>query len=186
MAAAIFTAYDQWGHRKVWIADSFQGIPPVNTEDFPKDAQHKGADSIPILKKNSEELVKGYFKALKLERPEIKWLVGWFKDTLPRFKQNKDIKFAVIRLDGDIYESTIEALEYLYPSLSVGGYAIIDDYTDWIGCKEAVLDYRMACGISDEESPLVIGFHKPGEVPRGIYWKKLKEVDPDCWKKTKN
>lgn len=63
----------------------------------------------------------GLFERLGLKRPQVKFLKGWFKDTLPRFRINRDTRFAVIRLDGDIYESTIQALQYLYPFLSVGG-----------------------------------------------------------------
>ena len=76
----------------------------------------------------------------------MQFLVGWFKDTLPTAPIQR---LAVLRLDGDMYGSTMEALEALYPKLSVGGYVIVDDYGAIPQCKEAVTDFREAHGISD-------------------------------------
>ena len=66
------------------------------------------------------------------------FLKGWFKDTLPNIPTST---LAVIRLDGDLYQSTMESLENLYPKLSIGGYCIIDDYA-LETCKKAVDDFR--------------------------------------------
>jgi O-methyltransferase len=49
-----------------------------------------------------------------------------------------------------MYESTIDALRYLYPKLSVGGYAIVDDYGNVPACKAAVDDYRAEHGITED------------------------------------
>jgi hypothetical protein len=76
----------------------------------------------------------------------VRFLVGWFKDTLPSAPIQR---LAVLRLDGDMYGSTMEALQALYPKLSVGGYVIVDDYGAIPQCKEAVTDFREAHGISD-------------------------------------
>jgi len=67
-----------------------------------------------------------------------------FKDTLPR----APIKhLALLRLDGDMYESTIQTMEALYPKLSPGGIIIVDDYI-LPACKQAIDDYRAARGIT--------------------------------------
>jgi hypothetical protein len=64
---------------------------------------------------------------------------------------NAPIKeLALLRLDGDMYESTMDALKYLYPKLSVGGYVIVDDYGDIYPCRQAVHDFREANQIRDE------------------------------------
>ena len=79
---------------------------------------------------------------------KVKFLKGWFKDTLP----GAPIKtLAIMRLDGDYYESTMDALTNLYDKLSVGGYAIIDDYGEnsWTYCAQAVNDYRRDHGVVD-------------------------------------
>ena len=76
------------------------------------------------------------------------FLEGLFQDTLP---QLHDERFALIRLDGDMYESTIVALDHLYPQLSPGGYVIIDDYYGAIAaCRKAVTDFRNREGIDAE------------------------------------
>jgi O-methyltransferase len=59
-------------------------------------------------------------------------------------------QIAVMRLDGDMYDSTMVALRSLYPKLSVGGYVIVDDYLAVGGCKHAVDDFRAERGITDE------------------------------------
>jgi hypothetical protein len=77
---------------------------------------------------------------------QVRFLPGWFSDTLPTAPIER---LAVLRLDGDMYGSTMEALEALYPKLSVGGYVIVDDYGAVPQCKEAVTDFRAAHQIID-------------------------------------
>ena len=74
-------------------------------------------------------------------------IVCWFKDTLPDAPIDR---IAVLRLDGDLYESTIQALDALYPRLSPGGFCIIDDYHAIKACRQAVTDYRAKHGLSAE------------------------------------
>jgi O-methyltransferase len=96
----------------------------------------------------SIEAVKANFERYGLLDDQVRFLKGWFKDTLPTAPFTN---FAVIRLDGDMYESTMEALVALYPKLVRGGYAILDDYGLADGlCKHAVTDYRREHAIADE------------------------------------
>ena len=69
----------------------------------------------------------------------MQFLAGWFKDSLPTAPIDR---LAVLRADGDMYESTAQILTYLYPKLSVGGYCIIDDYGALPGCAQATDNYR--------------------------------------------
>ena len=92
------------------------------------------------------EQVQANFARYGLLDDRVRFLAGWFKDTLPDAPIER---LAVLRLDGDMYGSTMEALEALYPRLSVGGYVIVDDYGAIAQCKEAVTDFRAAEGISD-------------------------------------
>jgi O-methyltransferase len=80
---------------------------------------------------------------------QVRFHEGWFKDSLPALGEET---FALIRLDGDLYESTWTSLVELYPRLSPGGFAIIDDYHCISACQEAVDTYRRQFGIS---APLV-------------------------------
>jgi hypothetical protein len=94
------------------------------------------------------ELVRGNFQAFGLLDDRVKFVKGWFKDTLPTAPIKR---LAVMRLDGDYYESTMDALTALYDKLSPGGYAIIDDYGEdtWTYCRRAVEDFRRQRGIKD-------------------------------------
>jgi len=77
---------------------------------------------------------------------QVVFLKGWFKDTLPRAPFDT---LAVMRLDGDLYGSTMESLENLYPKLTRGGFCVIDDYA-MPGCKSAVDDYRATQAIASK------------------------------------
>jgi len=138
--------------RKVIGVDSFEGIPPAKPDIYPADAAHIGCEKIEILLNNSIDEVESYLNRLGLnENNNIKLIKGWFCDVLPELKKTNPT-FALVRLDGDTYESTIQALENLEPHTSQGGYIIIDDYFSWSGCKKATDDYREKMGIT---SPLV-------------------------------
>lgn len=141
---AILKAHDVTD-RNVWVADSFEGLPASNAEKYPLDAKHK-FEQFKQLAVSMEE-VQDNFRIYSLLDDQVKFLKGWFRDTLPKAPIQK---LAVLRLDGDLYESTIDALENLYPKLQPGGYCIVDDYGDIRACREAVNDYRKRNGITDE------------------------------------
>lgn len=131
--------------RKVWVADSFEGLPTPNAEAYPADAASKFhlMDHLAV----SLEQVKANFKEFNLLDEQVCFLKGWFKDTLPKAPITN---LSLMRLDGDMYESTMDALVNLYPKLSPGGFVIIDDYWDIKSCRKAVDDYRSENGIVDE------------------------------------
>lgn len=130
--------------RIVWAADSFAGLPRPEPERFPVDAgdQHHELDFLAI----SLDEVKTNFARFGLLDDQVRFLVGWFRDTLPTAPIDQ---LAVLRLDGDMFESTIEALRALYPRLSVGGYVIVDDYGAAPGCSKAIDDFRAEHGIGE-------------------------------------
>lgn len=144
--------------RTVWVADSFAGLPPPDADRFPadRDDTHHAIDYLRV----SEEEVRETFRRYGLLDDQVRFLAGWFKDTLPRAPIDR---LAVLRLDGDMYESTIQALDSLYPKLSPGGFAIVDDYGAIAACRAATDDYRRANGIA---VPLTrIDW-------TGVYWRK--------------
>ena len=129
--------------RKIYAADSFAGLPPPNPELYPQD---KGWD----LHEHKElaislEQVKDNFSRYGLLDEQVVFVKGLFTDTLPSLQAEP---FALIRLDGDLYESTYVALEALYPKLSPRGFVIIDDYKLILPCQQAVMDYRARMGIT--------------------------------------
>jgi hypothetical protein len=123
--------------RSVYLADSFQGLPPPNKEQFPMDTTLNLHEHACLAV--SMEQVKANFELYGLLDHNAQVIKGWFKDTLPLLG---DSRFAVIRLDGDYYESTIQGLNALYPLLSPGGFIIVDDYGIIEPCRRATQDYR--------------------------------------------
>jgi O-methyltransferase len=81
----------------------------------------------------------------------VRFLKGWFRDTLPTAPVQR---LALLRLDGDLYESTTDALTHLYPEVSPGGFVVVDDYGDIAACRQAVTDYRKAHGIEEPIVPI--------------------------------
>ena len=140
----VLTAYGE--KRDIWLCDSFEGLPPPDEVNFPHDAGIR-LDQASFFLGVTEDAVKRNFERYGLFDDNVHFVKGWFKDTLNSLPVEK---ISLLRLDGDLYESTIQALDPLYPKLAVGGYCIIDDYGNIEACKRAVHDYRSAHGIEDE------------------------------------
>uniref|UniRef100_A0A832MLP4 Macrocin O-methyltransferase n=1 Tax=Eiseniibacteriota bacterium TaxID=2212470 RepID=A0A832MLP4_UNCEI len=130
--------------RTVWAADSFQGLPRPDAERYPADRGDKlwSYDQLAV----SLEEVRANVARYGLLDERVRFLKGWFKDTLPGAPIER---LAVLRLDGDLYESTMDALDALYPRLSPGGYCIVDDYGVIPACRQAVEDYRARHGVTE-------------------------------------
>jgi O-methyltransferase len=154
---ALLRAY-QDPKRTVWVADSFQGLPKPDPE-YPADRadQHWKQEvfAVPV------STVKANFERYSLLDERVRFLVGWFKDTLPTAPIER---LSILRLDGDMYESTMEALVALYPKLSPGGYTIVDDYGAIPGCRSAVEDFRTRNGIATPIERIDW---------TGVFWKKI-------------
>src|SRR5579864_7878666 len=141
--------------RKVYVADSFKGVPPPKPELYPADTLYRHAElAVPL------DAVKANFDRYGLLDDQVVFVEGLFSDTFPSLQCGP---FALLRLDGDLYESTAVALEHLHPKLSPGGFVIIDDFGVAAGCRQAVLDYRAQHRI---DAPI-------HQVDRsGVWWRK--------------
>ncbi|MGW9350818.1 O-methyltransferase/demethyldecarbamoylnovobiocinO-methyltransferase/8-demethyl-8-(2,3-dimethoxy-alpha-L-rhamnosyl)tetracenomycin-C 4'-O-methyltransferase [Nocardiopsis flavescens] len=131
--------------RTVWVADSFEGLPEADPERYPADrggSVHLWNDLLGV----SREQVEENFRRYGLLDDRVRFLQGWFRDTLPTAPVES---LAVLRVDGDLYESTMDALTHLYPRLSVGGFVIIDDYGALAPCRLAVQHFRKRHGITE-------------------------------------
>lgn len=144
--------------RTVYVADSFEGLPPPDPDAFPADKGDK-LYSYEELAIGLDE-VKATFAAYGLLDDQVQFVKGWFKDTLHLIEAQR---FSIVRLDGDMYESTIQGIEALYPKLQKGGYLVVDDYGAVPACKQAIHDYRDAHGITEE-------IHEIDWT--GVYWKR--------------
>lgn len=146
--AAIFMrgALEALGDRErtVWVADSFRGLPKPNEQLYPADrgdSFYRRTDmAVPL------DEVKANFARYGLLDDRVLFLEGWFSETLPTAPIER---LAVLRIDGDMYESTMDAFGSLYPKLSVGGYAIVDDF-HLERAKAATMDYRAQMRITEE------------------------------------
>ncbi|PZQ75694.1 MAG: macrocin O-methyltransferase [Variovorax paradoxus] len=128
--------------RLVWVADSFMGLPQPD-DRYPADAgdRHSTFEELQV----SLDAVKENFRKFDLLDDRVRFLPGWFEDTLPGAPIEA---LSVLRLDGDMYSSTIQTLDALYAKVSVGGYVIVDDYI-LQGCRRAVDDFRRDHRIED-------------------------------------
>jgi hypothetical protein len=126
--------------RTVWAADSFEGLPQPDEARFPEDAMWK-QNMLDMTA--SLETVQENFRRYNLLDDQVRFLPGWFKDTLPTAPIEQ---LAVLRLDGDYYESTMDTLTHLYPKLAPGGFVIVDDYII-SSCRAAIHDFRAAHNI---------------------------------------
>lgn len=141
---AVLKAYADTS-RIVWAADSFEGLPKPDPTTFPADGGDRHSEKRELAV--SVDDVKTNFKRYGLLDEQVRFLVGWFRDTLPHAPVER---LAVLRLDGDMYESTIVALRSLYPKVSPGGYVIVDDYGAIPACRKAVEDFRREGRVTDE------------------------------------
>jgi O-methyltransferase len=148
---AILAAYGVTD-RTVWVSDSFEGLPKSNSEEAKVWTEGLMAVSLEEVRRN--------FAKYGLLDDRVKFLKGFFKDTLPAAPIGQ---LAVLRLDGDLYESVAGPLQDLYPKVAMGGYVIVDDYFTLASAKRALDDYRKAHGIAAALIPID---------HNAVYWRK--------------
>lgn len=130
--------------RKIYLADSFEGLPPPSIE-YPVDVgdlHHKRSELAVGL-----EEVQATFKRYNLCEPNVRFVKGFFNESMPLLAKEVE-SLCILRLDGDMYESTIVVLEALYDKVSIGGFVIVDDWT-LPGAHQAVVDFRSKRNIRD-------------------------------------
>jgi ubiquinone/menaquinone biosynthesis C-methylase UbiE len=129
--------------RTVWVADSFEGIPAPTLPQ--ENGLQLSKETHPMLAIDLDT-VRNLFERYGLLDDQVRFLKGWFKDTLPQAPVER---LALLRLDGDLYESTMDALEALYHKVVPGGFVVIDDYGCLEPCRRAVTEFRERYGITD-------------------------------------
>lgn len=161
-AAAVLAELGYSAHQKtIWCFDSFEGLPRPDARSYPPDKgdPHHSFEWLRV----SRETVQENFRKYGIDLEGIRFVKGWFRDTLPRWKAEfKLYPLAVLRLDGDMYESTWIALENLYPKLSPGGFLIVDDWS-LSRARAAAEDYRARHAIAEPIIPID---------PFSVFWRK--------------
>lgn len=128
--------------RNVWVADSFAGLPPPSQpEDQDLDLSQGRFPALAV----SRQRVEKAFADFGLLDARVRFLPGFFANTLSGCAVEQ---LAVLRLDCDLYSSTMQVLETLYDRVSPGGFIIIDDYGALGQCAQAVDAFRSARGIN--------------------------------------
>jgi O-methyltransferase len=154
----MLAAYDV-EDRVVWVADSFEGVPaPVHEQDSGVDLSKQ---QWPVLSVGVNR-VRELFERYDLLDEQVQFLEGWFHDTLPAAPINQ---LAVLRLDGDLYKSTMDALLALYSKVAPGGFVIVDDYYSLDVCKKAIKDFREQHQVSEK----IVDIDSSS-----VYWRKSK------------
>lgn len=131
--------------RTIYGFDSFEGIPYASSEDTEQpgigkiDKTKLGALETTGISSHSLEDVLANFKLWNLPTNNLKLIKGWFQNTIEPTSKEIDT-IAMLRLDGDLYESTIIPLEHLLSKVVKGGVIIFDDW-NLEGCKKAVRKY---------------------------------------------
>ena len=142
--------------RTVWVADSFEGLP---LPTLSQDAELTMSKTTHPMLAIDLETVRDLFERYGLLDDRVRFLKGWFKDTLPGAPIDR---LALLRLDGDLYESTMDALRALYHRVAPGGFVVIDDYGAVEACRRAVTDFREQQGITETLLPIDWS---------GVYWR---------------
>jgi hypothetical protein len=138
--------------RRSWLYDSFQGLPKPQDETDLDLTMHSDYLGVSLSE------VRDNFRQFGLLSDQIHFVPGWFKDTLPAASVQQIV---LLRLDGDMYESTRDCLEHLYSKVSSGGYIVIDDYGALAVCRQAVAEFRKERGIFSPIIPIDW---------TGVYW----------------
>jgi len=140
--------------RKVWVADSFEGLPASTGFNDDWDLSQNEYFKVSLAQ------VRANFAKFGLLDGQVAFLPGWFSDTLPAAPI---ARLAILRLDGDMYGSTMDALTHLYDKVSPGGYIIVDDYFSWASCRRAVTEFLAARSLE----PAIVAIDRDG-----VYWRK--------------
>jgi len=145
-AKAVLRAHGVDKIRKVWVCDSFKGLPKARTQN--DDNSWELMASLRVDK----ETVMGNFRKFDLLDENVKFVEGYFVDSLPKIRDELT-ELSILRLDGDMYESTMDILFNLYEKIVIGGFVIVDDYAISV-CQKAITEFRNMHNITSEIKPI--------------------------------
>lgn len=170
LMAVTLQRFDKDGERNLHLFDSFEGLPEPSQEDGEKaslywtESEHSEHREIQrcVAGTHAVRLLLG--ERLRFPENRVIFHKGWFQQTLPSLGSEPGA-IAVLRLDGDWYDSTKICFDHLYDRVATGGAVILDDYYCWEGCQKATDEFRSARGIKD---PLIRIDNE------AVYWIKTK------------
>ena len=150
--------------RDLYLYDTYEGM----VEPTDKDVNHKGETAHSKWERDqADDHNEWCYAALDVVRANmartgypaerIHYVEGKVEDTIPGVAPEQ---VALLRLDTDLYESTLHELQHLWPRLSPGGILIIDDYGHWEGSREATDEYFA----DRDDAPLLVRVDYAGRV----------------------
>ena len=156
--------------RKLWACDSFDGLPNASFKDA-EDTANGGVTPLRGLFRSTEDTFCQNMKKFGADDPgRLRVLRGWFKDTLATSNIER---ISFLRLDGDLYDSTMDVLNAIYDRVSPGGIVYVDDYLSFSGCRAAVDEFRQKHGI---KSPLMMQ-----AIPEAGYFDENARIEAVWW-----
>lgn len=137
--------------RRIWMYDTFEGMPAPGADDIQYDnitaderaRRQKIVDWSTIANAGTEEVAANLART-GYPRERLEFVKGKVEETIP---SRMPESISLLRLDTDWYDSTRHEMEHLFPLLNPGGVLLIDDYGHWKGSKKAVDEYLTAHGI---------------------------------------
>jgi len=125
--------------RDIWLFDSFEGLPKPTDKDGDEAPGYEGWCHGDLTK------VKRVFQKLQITDSHVHIVKGWFQDSFPTVQIPQ---IAILHIDADWYESVKLCLEKFYDCVQPGGYIVLDDYGDWLGCKVATDEFLSKRGLN--------------------------------------
>jgi len=157
--------------RKLFAFDSFEGLPAPNSMDGDNSFGIQGVKG--SINASLDEFISNLKKWDAYDESIIEISKGYFNETLP-VTTVKHISF--LRLDGDLFISTHDALVNLYAKVVPGGYIYIDDYGSFAGCRKAVDIFRTKNRIF-EKIHYIRENHNFNQITfEGIWWRKMHDL----------
>ena len=137
----------------MWFFDSYEGLPEPTKEDYENGKTGHFIRPLPsgACLGTIEQVSELLFSKLNFQKDDVHLIKGWFQNTVPKFN-NMVGPIAILRLDGDWYESVKIPLDNFYKHISPKGIVIIDDYATCFGSKKATDEFRSEHNIT---SPLM-------------------------------
>lgn len=168
---AMLLAYHQHKERSLFLCDSFHGLPPSTGQLHKGDV---GWDGLRYSAVSRREVAR-HFHQYGLLTENVYFVAGYFNQTMPILAQQPPSllsKIALLRLDGDMYQSTVDVLYHLYEKVTIGGFIIVDDWTGF-PAKDACLDFLKVHKLSPKIVPI------DGS---SVYWQKQEEITVQKWR----
>ncbi|MGC2034523.1 MAG: TylF/MycF/NovP-related O-methyltransferase [Thermoplasmata archaeon] len=136
-AARLAKSIEATGRRDLWLFDSWQGVP----EPTERDVERTGRVGTAGLFAGSEDRAKAVIHtASKISLDRVHFVPGWFSDTIPITSSSID-RVALLHIDCDFHDPVRLCLQEFFPRLVPGGFVVINDYSNWSGCREAVDEF---------------------------------------------